>query len=51
VRIRNLFKQIATPPQRQEILDWYHLMENLHKVGDAFEHFSAVRALLWQEAK
>ena len=46
--IWNLFKQIAAPPQRQEILDWYHLMENLHKVGDSFEHFSEVRALLWQ---
>jgi len=46
--IWNLFKQIAQPPQRREILDWYHLMENLHKVGDGFTQFSEVRALLWQ---
>ncbi len=29
----NLFKEIATAQHRQEILDWYHLRENLYKVG------------------
>lgn len=31
--IWNIISQIATAPQRREILDWYHLVENLHKVG------------------
>lgn len=46
--IWNLFEQIAPPQQRQEILDWYHLMENLHKVDDSFPHCSTVKTLLWQ---
>lgn len=46
--IYNLFSQIAVPQQRQEILDWYHLMENLHKVSAEFTQFNQVRALLWQ---
>ena len=29
----NLIADIATASQRREILDWYHLKENLHKVG------------------
>lgn len=31
--IWNLFAQIGTQQQRQEILDWFHLKENLFKVG------------------
>ncbi len=31
--IWKLFKQIGEPGKRREILDWYHLKENLHKVG------------------
>jgi len=30
--IWNLFKQVGEPDKRIEILDWYHLKENLHKV-------------------
>lgn len=29
----NLFREIAPAPERWEILDWYHLKENLYKVG------------------
>ncbi len=29
----NIIKQISSCEERREILDWYHLMENLHKVG------------------
>ena len=29
----NLFKEISTSSQRQEIGEWYHLKENLYKVG------------------
>lgn len=31
--IWKIVTQVSTPDQRREILDWYHLMENLHKVG------------------
>jgi hypothetical protein len=31
--IWNLFAHIGDPHQRREILDWFHLMENLHKVA------------------
>jgi len=31
--IWNLFEKIASASQRQEILDWFHLVENLYKVG------------------
>jgi hypothetical protein len=29
---RNLFSEIADSNIRQEILDWYHLKENLYKI-------------------
>lgn len=46
--IWNLFRAIAIPGQRREILDWFHLLENLHKVGGALQQLDAVEALLWQ---
>ena len=45
--IWNLFRDIAPPSQRREILDWYHLIENLYKVGGSFERLHQVKALLW----
>lgn len=33
----NIVAQIATADQRQEILDWYHLNKNLHKVGGSLK--------------
>lgn len=44
----NIINQIATPPQRLEILDWYHLVENLHKVGGSIKRLNQAEALLWQ---
>lgn len=46
--IWNLFEDIATPNQRQEILDWFHLLENLHKVGGSQQRLVIVEALLWK---
>lgn len=46
--IWNLFKDIATPSQRQEILDWFHLVENLNKVGGSQQRLATVETLLWQ---
>lgn len=45
--IWNLFEQIATPDHRQEILDWYHLKENLFKVGGSLKRLHQAEALLW----
>ena len=33
---------------RLEILDWYHLVENLHKVGGGKDLFARVEAFLWR---
>lgn len=46
--IWNLFGEIASPTQRREILDWFHLVENLHKVGGSLQRLAAVEALLWK---
>lgn len=46
--IWNLFEGIASASQRQEILDWFHLKENLYKVGGADPRLNQVEALLWR---
>ncbi len=46
--IWNVLTQIATKEQRKEILDWYHLMENLEKIPNASEAIAQARSLLWQ---
>jgi hypothetical protein len=45
--IWKLFEEIATPAQRFEVLDWYHLMENLFKVGGSLKRIAQAQALLW----
>ena len=32
---------------RRQVLDWYHLVENLHKVGGSLKRLKAVENLLW----
>ena len=44
----NLIAGIATKERRLEILDWYHLIENLYKIGGDFKCLARVEALLWQ---
>ena len=46
--IGNLFREIATPSQRREILDWFHLVENLHKLGGSLQQLADIEALLWR---
>jgi hypothetical protein len=46
--IWNLFKQINPTGNKQEILDWYHLIENLHKVGGSGKRLEKAESLLWQ---
>lgn len=45
--IWNLMTQLVEHEHRIEILDWYHLMENLHKVGGSFQRHAEARKLLW----
>lgn len=44
----NIFKQIGSRHQRREILDWYHLVENLHKVGGSNQRLKKAKNYLWQ---
>ena len=46
--IWNLIAGIATTKSRLEILDWYHLLENLYKVGGDKELLARVEAFLWR---
>jgi len=46
--IWNIIRQIATVSQRREILDWYHLKENLYKVGGSTKRLNQAETLLWQ---
>jgi hypothetical protein len=43
----NLIAEIATAQRRWEILDWYHLNENLHKVGGSSHRLRQVETHLW----
>ncbi|MBC6478235.1 MAG: ISKra4 family transposase [Hormoscilla sp. GM7CHS1pb] len=43
--IWNILKKISN---RVEILDWYHLMENLEKVGGSQQRLDRVKELLWK---
>lgn len=44
----NIISQIATARQRLEILDWYQLVENLHKVRGSIKRLNQAEVLLWQ---
>ena len=46
----NLVKEFGKPGsfERWEILDWYHLKENLYKVGGSLKRLKAAETLLWQ---
>jgi hypothetical protein len=42
----NLFSRIAKTQQRYEILDWFHLKENLLKVGGSLKRLRQVETFL-----
>ncbi len=46
--IWNIIKQLAPTDQRLEILDWYHLKENLYKVGGSLKRLRQAETLLWR---
>ena len=43
-----LIKELASPEARWEILDWYHLCENLYKVGGSNKRLKQAESYLWQ---
>ena len=45
---RNIIREFTPEQERREILDWFHLMENLHKVGGSARRINKVKSLLWQ---
>ena len=44
----NIVALLGTSTQRQEVLDWYHLMENLAKVDLSYTRFIDLKELLWK---
>jgi len=45
--IWKLIKEINCPVEKREILDWYHLVENLHKIGGSLKRLKIAEGLLW----
>jgi hypothetical protein len=45
--IWNIFAKIGCRTQRREILDWYHLVENLYKIPGSENRLQRVKTLLW----
>jgi hypothetical protein len=43
----NIIAGIATAAERREILDWFHLNENLQKVGGSLKRLRQAESLLW----
>ncbi len=46
--IWNIIRELAPPEERREILDWYHLKENLYKVGGSLQVLHKAEAFLWR---
>ncbi len=41
------YSAIANPESRQEILDWYHLKENLYKIQAKKQFLLQIESFLW----
>ena len=46
--IWNIVREFIPEKERREILDWFHLMENLYKVGGSMQRINTVKKLLWK---
>lgn len=42
------YDQMPLPKHCEQILDWYHLKENLYKVGGSLRRLKEAESLLWQ---
>ena len=43
----NLIAQLNSEDERREVLDWFHLVENLHKVGGSLKRLRRLESSLW----
>ena len=46
--IWNIIREFTPEIERREILDWFHLMENLYKVGGSMQRINAAKEHLWK---
>jgi hypothetical protein len=46
--IWNIMREFTPEAERREILDWFHLMENLYKVGGSMQRIHTVKEFLWK---
>lgn len=46
--IWNIVREFTPQTERREILDWFHLMENLYKIGGSMQRIHTVKELFWQ---
>ena len=46
--IWNLMNQFNPEGESRQILDWFHLVENLYKVGGSLKRLAEAKQLLWQ---
>jgi hypothetical protein len=44
----NIITKISTSTQRREILDWFHLKENIYKIGGSNKRLKKIESLLWR---
>lgn len=44
----NIVAEFGETTARREVLDWFHLIENLHKVGGSLQRLNQAENLLWQ---
>lgn len=44
----NIVGEIAQEERRREILDWFHLVENLYKIGGSLKRLKRLEGYLWQ---
>ena len=44
----DIFKEISCEQDRREILDWYHLNQNLQKVSGSMKRMKQAEAYLWK---
>jgi len=45
--IWNIIAQIVSEHRRREVIDWYHLVENLHKVDAPLRELMPIKTFLW----
>lgn len=46
--IWKIIGQIEAPVEKREVLDWFHLVENLYKVGGSQKRIQEAESLLWK---